>query len=1151
MKPILIKKVKRRFISPKIYLIMKISLLLFFCCVSSAFSITTYSQTANLSFSMKNVSIEDVLNKIEDQSEFRFLYNKKLVNVDRKVSISSNKENISEILHKLFANGDVSYAIFNRQIVLAQKDEANDIQAMQAVAQTSPVTGTIIDKAGEPLAGVSVVIKGTTTGTMTDIDGKFSLNAPVGSTITISYVGFSPQEIKLGENRNLMNITLLENAKELDAVVVVGFGTQKKESITGAISAISGEDLMTTNAASTSTALAGKIAGINSRQPDGRPGNGTSIRIRGMGTPLYVIDGVQKDEGQFNNIDPNDIESISILKDASAAIYGVRAANGVVVVKTKTGKRETKNTVNLTAYYGWQDFFKFPKPADAKTYVAAKYQSDVIKKAADPNFNMKYSAEDYAKWQQGTEKGYLGWDWYDFVINTSPMNYVGGNITGGSENINYYLALSHLNQDAVIVNYGGFNRTNIQMSIDANITKKLKLGGSMNGRIETRKNPGVPGGDDYWTALFAIYRNLPTIRPYANDNPKYPAKTSSNNSTNFAMLNYDLSGTYEETWRVMQLNMSADYEIMEGLNARVLGGYYLADKVQKNHEYTYKLYRYDEATDTYPVEDSMDNPYMERTYEKVEETTGQITLDFKRKFGLHNVAAVGGGEFIRRKTPRFWMQDRPTSNPIDQIYLVTMVNVNDRLENPEARAGFIGRVNYDYDSKYLLEVIGRYDGSWKFPTNKRWGFFPSVSGGWRMSEEPFWEGIKSTVSDLKLKGSYGLVGDDNTNGYSPFDFLGGYTYNNGGAVMDGQYITGSKPRGIPVTTLSWLKAKMLNIGVDFGFFDNKLSGEFNYFTRKLDGIPAGRYDVLIPNETGFSLPQENLNSEMTKGIDGSITWRDNIKEFNYSIGGNFTFARNYDWHQYKPRSGNSWDYYRNSKNERYASINWGKQVVGQFQSWDQIANYPVNVDGKGNTTLRPGDLIYKDVNNDGIINEMDDRPIGYRDNDVVPYLNYNLNINAEYKGFDLSMTFGGSAFASFYLDWEMRNPLHDGGNNPQYYMSNQWHLSDINDANSALIAGKYPTLIEGNSSHSNYWRNDFWLKNVKYIKLRNLELGYTLPKKITAPAYIQKLRIYTSMQNLFTIDNLGDIEMDPEISSGSGLQYPTSRVISIGCNLTF
>nr|WP_298673305.1 TonB-dependent receptor [uncultured Prevotella sp.] len=1012
------------------------------------------------------------------------------------------------------------------------------------------ITGRVVDIKGEPIIGATIKMEGSSQGTVTDLDGKFSINALNNSVLDISYIGYNSQTIKVGGQRNLL-VVLKENSQNLNEVVVVGFGTQKRESITGAISSISGNDLLKNNNAATSSALAGKIAGINSRQSDGRPGNGTSIRIRGMDTPLYVIDGVQKDEGQFNNIDPNDIESISILKDASAAIYGMRAANGVVVVTTRSGKRNTPNTINVNMYWGYQNLFKFPKPADTKTYVTAKYQSDVIRKSMDPNFNVEWTPEEYKKWMQGTEKGYLGWNWFDYIFKGAPMNYIEANMQGGSDKINYYIGLSHLNQDAIIKNYGGFYRTNLQMNITANLNSKLKIGANMNGRIEQRKNPGVPGGDDYWTAIYAAYHNLPTIRPYANDNPKYPALTSANNSTNFAMLNYDLSGRYENTWRVIQLNLTADYEMTKDLTLKGNVGYYFAYNNLFNHEFTYKLYGYDEKNDSYYVASSMDNPWMERTYANVEEYNGQLTANYKKTFFTdHHFEITLGGEFLKRKTPSMWLHDRPASNVINQFHINTLAELSNSMDNPQARAGFINRFNYNYKEKYLLEFIGRYDGSWKFPPKHRWGFFPSISAGWRISEENFWSKIRPVVSNLKLRISYGQVGDDNTPGYNAFDYLSGYNYGSGSAVIDGQLIVGSNSRGLAVKTLSWMKADMFNIGADFDLFGDRLSGEFNYFTKKTTGIPASRYDVLIPTEVGFSLPNENLNSSMIKGFDGSLQYKDNLEDFNYTVGTNFTFSRLYDWEQYKPKFGNSWDYYRNSINKRYAYIPWGKQVIGQFQSWEEIAEYKVDVDGKGNSTLRPGDFIYKDVNGDGVINGMDDRPIGYRQG-YTPYLNFNFVFNFEYKGFDLGLTFTGATFQSFYMDWEMRNPLHDGGNNPQFYLSDQWHLSNINDANSTLVPGKYPTIIEGNSSHSNYWYNDFWLKNEIYMKLRNLEFGYNIPSKLLKRINIEKARFYVSMQNVFSIDNLGKVDIDEEIDSSNGLQYPTNKVISFGCNLTF
>lgn len=473
----------------------------------------------------------------------------------------------------------------------AKQKQAPFLRVVQGEQQSDQVpdnkimiTGRVVDSKGNPIIGATVMQKGTKNGTVTDLDGRYSLDVPGECDLNISYIGFKTRIVKAVNNST---ISLDEDSESLNEVVVVGFGTQKKETLTGAISSIKGDEMLLTNSATTSSALAGKIAGINSRQSDGRPGSSTTINIRGMGTPLYVIDGAVKDEGQFNNIDPNDIESISILKDASAAIYGMRAANGVVVVTTKSGQRNTATKINVNTYYGCESWFKFPKPADTKTYVWAKEQSDVIRHAEDPNYSMEWTDDEYKKWEQGTEKGYQGWDWYDYITKTAPMSYVEANINGGSNNANYYVSLSHLNQEATIRGYGGFYRTNMQMNIDVNITPKFKVGANVNGRIEERKHPGVPGGDDTWTALYAIYRNLPTVRPYANDNPKYPQMTSSENSTNFAILNYATSGKYNDTWKVIQMNLTGEYDFLKELNLKGNLGYYYANENLFNHEYTY------------------------------------------------------------------------------------------------------------------------------------------------------------------------------------------------------------------------------------------------------------------------------------------------------------------------------------------------------------------------------------------------------------------------------------------------------------------------------------------------------------------------------------------------------------------------------------
>jgi TonB-linked SusC/RagA family outer membrane protein len=1023
-----------------------------------------------------------------------------------------------------------------------------EVQQQQKVT----IKGTIKDVTGETVIGANIVEKGTTNGTISDLNGEFTLTVNASAVLEISYIGYESQTIAV--KGAIVNVILNADSQALEEVVVTGFGlSQKKATLTGAISAINSSEISRSVAATASGALVGKMAGINSRQNDGRPGASTTIEIRNMGSPLYVIDGIQSDAGQFNNINFNDIESISILKDASAAIYGVRAANGVVVVTTKKGRRNTKNAVEINTYYGWQSPSSFPQPADAVTYITKYIQSETVQGKTD----YTYSKEDLAKWKQGTEKGYIPFNWYDYIFNTNPQYYLNANVSGGSDKINYYFSVGHLNQDAMIVNYGGFQRTNIQMNIDSQINDRLKLGASMNGRIETRVNPGVPGGDDYWLPRFGTYRNLPTKRPFANDNPNYPTLTSSSSETNFAWLNYDLSGKYEETWRVAQLQATAEYDIVSGLKAKAMVGYYLAYQNLNNQEYTYKLYGYDEATDTYPVIFENTNPWRERRVGHNEEVSSNIQLAYDKKFNEHTVAAVVGFEAIKRDTPTSWVHAIPTANSLHLIDYETMDTYNDDGKRTQARLGWLGRVNYNYASKYLLELSARYDGSWKFPPDHRWGFFPSASAGWRISEEAFWQDSKlaTVFSDFKLRGSYGLVGDDmesdgdpNRDVYRPFDYMEGYNYKNGGSVIDGKYTIGSVPRGLPVTTISWLEAKILDVGFDASFLQNRLTGQFDFFHRQRDGLPASRYDVLLPSEIGFSLPRENLNSDVNMGYEAAVRWSDRVNDFTYSIGANITYARRYDWEQYKPRFSNSWDVYRNSINHRFSSVNWGLEAIGQFQSWEEIAAWPIDNDRQGNKTLRPGDIKYKDVNGDGVINGMDERPVGYVEGKT-PTLNYGLNFAFGWKGFDLAFDLTGGSMASWYQDWEQRNPFHDGGNNASYYMKDTWNLSDIWDANSALIPGKYPMLLIGNSGHSNYWNSTFWKMNVSYVKLRNLEFGYTIPKRILVKALISDLRIYLAGTNVLTFTNIKGI--DPESNEGNGLGYPTTRVINVGLNLKF
>lgn len=1033
------------------------------------------------------------------------------------------------------------------------------VSSLQLMAQTNVVTGTVTDPLGEPLIGVNVVLKDNpTVGTITDMDGKFSLEAGNSKVFVFSYIGYAPQEVSI-VGKNNIQVQLKEDSETLEEVVVVGYGTQKKGSLTGAISSVKSEELTRTTTPTTAGALVGKTPGISARQADGRPGASAAIQIRNMGTPLYVIDGIQCEEGQFNNIDVNDVESITILKDASAAIYGLRAANGVVLVTTKSGKRGEKNQISANAYYGIQNFMRYPEVANASQFYEGRMQADLNTYGSTAR-----TMEELNLWRQGQGE-YSSFDWQKFITNkNAPIWYGNVSATGGSERINYHFGVSHLDQKAMI---NGFNfaRTNLQSNIEANITKSLKIGARLSGRIEERHNVGVPGLDDYWQPYYAMFQNWPTQHAYANDNPNYVNATR-NNATGAAIFDRNITGYTDDIWKSATANVYAEWQSpIEGLKARVAYNYWIARNDQEQFEYTYKVYTYDKANDSYNEQWGNQNPWRRRLKDEKVEQTFQAQLNYDHTFNQkHHVSGVLGIETFEKT--RDWLQYNtlPTNNYIPLTNGIADMQSMETKMTTARRAGMVFRAAYDYSSTYFAEFSGRYDGSYLFQEGNRWGFFPAVSAGWRLSEESFMSGVKEAtkLSNLKIRASWGQMGDDKLDvdddgdGYlddivSPYSYLNGYTYGSGNAVLNGNAMTGVVYRGIPITTLSWIKSTLINIGVDYGFLDDRLSGTFEVFQRKRTGLPALRYDVLIPTEVGFSLAKENLNSDYHKGLELGITWRDKVRDFSYSIGGNFTLARKMNGDSYKPRFGSSWDEYRNSTENRWINTNtWGYQVVGRFQSYEDIQNYRVDNDGQGNTTMLPGDLIYKDQNGDGIINSLDERPIGYQP-EQLPYISFGINTSFEWKGIDLKADFAGAAGQSYHMCWEVAYPFQGDGNSTAYLLTDSWHRADPTDANSEWIAGKFPATRYAGANVSFNRYSDFWLHNTYYIKLRTLELGYTLPKSISCKFFVDRLRIYANAYNLFSIDNLSKYQLDPEIQSNSALVTPNLRTFSFGFNLNF
>jgi TonB-linked SusC/RagA family outer membrane protein len=1036
-------------------------------------------------------------------------------------------------------------------------------------AQQVTVTGTIKDQDGQPVVGASVLAKGTTIGAISGGDGKYSIaNIAPTATLSFSFIGYSTQEIALN-GRTTLDVTLAVLATGLDEIVVVGYSTQTKKTLSGAVSSVNNEALTRTKSAMVSNAIVGKVAGVTARLTDGRPGSSTALTIRNFGTPLYIIDGIPKSEVDFNAMSMENIESISILKDASASIYGLMAANGVVLVTTKLGKISEKPIIKIDGYYGLQNFTRFPHPPDAYTYMLGQVES-----AQNQNQSTTITPQILQNWKDGTYDpangiDYRSFDYYDEVVGKNfpaPMGNLNVSASGASEKSSYFFSIGQLKQTAPIKGFY-YKRSSMQTNLEARLTKGLKVGTQISARMESNRSAGLPGWDDYTNVFRAIIRNWPTERPYANDNPNYLNNTHSIN-INPGTYKESVTGFGDIKNRVFNGNIYGEYDFGFGLKAKVTASYGYRDTHNEFFEYTYNAFTYDRLTDTYNIVPGggNQNPFRATQRGQTEDVFGQFQLNYNKKIGKHSIAAVGAYERSKQEYIYLLANSIPPSNYILPQFFPNQ-NALTNSFTYSARASYIGRFNYNYSEKYLIEVLGRYDGSYLYAPGKRWGLFPGISAGWRISNEDFFSPLKNVFSEFKFRASWGQSGSEQ--GVTPFGYLDGFDWDRSNYIFNGTTYTGIQPRGLPVTNLSWVTNVNTNFGIDFSLFNGKINGQFDVFERRVTGIPAARYDVLLPSEVGYTLPNENLNVTANQGLETMFSYNGKIggdNGVNFTIGANATLSRMKNIESYKPRFGSSWDEYRNSTEGRWSNIYWGYHVIGQFESQDQINDYPVNVDGSGNRTLLPGDLIYDDTNGDKIINSMDMTPIGYSVGGVsyntvtalytinsaaLPYMSFGLNGSFEYKGFDLLFDFGGATMQSFLRNEDIKLPFYTNGAGTDWLIGDRWHREDPYDKNSAWIPGANPPTRGNTTTHSNFNKNnDFYMTNISYLRLRNLELGYNVPDRFLSKVNIQNLRVYANVTSLFSIDNMKKYDLDPEVTQSNGLVFPQTRVISFGFILT-
>ena len=908
------------------------------------------------------------------------------------------------------------------------------------------VKGHVSDVNQELLIGVSIQEKGTSNGIITDVNGGFSLEVSPKATLVVSYVGYATQEFPI-KNQTDFDIVLQEDAQLLNEVVVVGYGTQKKGNLTGAIASIKSDEILTTTHSSLAQNLQGKVAGLQIRQQSGEPGSfDNMISIRGFGTPLYVIDGIPRDgSGEFQRLNPTDIESISILKDASAAIYGLNAANGVILVTTKKGQKG-KPRFNYSGVFGWQKPTDVPEMMNAGQFMDIKNEAS-INAGGEPIL----TKEELMKWKEGAP-GYESTDWYDEAMKGSAFQQQHNfSVTGGSENVDFFFSLGYLTDNGIVKNDGfDYEKYTFRSNLSAKLSKHLTAEVLIGGRYDTKKTPRFT----FFDIFKATRAAWPTERPFANNNPDYPSKVFLDNNP-VAMSDPDIVGYSQTNNKALQTTASVKYDVpfVQGLQIKATGAYDSNMYMGKNAHRSYDVFTYASETDTYLKQTIGAPAYINNSYDDHNKLVLQAQVSYQRLFNKrHNV-----GVTLVYEQSKYWYRnsslhrdyDFYTNDQVDQGSVNNMKNGG--YETEEASMSYIGRFTYDYMSRYLVEFAFREDGSYRYAPGARWGFFPVVSVGYRISEEKFIKDNLTFIDNLKLRASYGTVGE---NTGEPFQYVQGFSTTGGGgySFVDGVYTGGAASPGIINPNLTWLKSKTLNIGIDVGLFKGLLNFEMDLYQRDRKGLLAKR-NLSLPNTFGGSLPDENINSDRVRGIDLSVSHNNSIGSFHYGVKFNMNFARTMNRYVERAPFRSSMEKWRNGSSNRWNDMSWGFVPVGQFQDMDDVNSYILQNGDQGNIQELPGSFKYEDVNGDGLLDDNDLQPLFWTGQ---PKMHYVISLNASYKGFDFNALLQGSGkysvrFTEIYSEIMALN----GANMPTYFYD-RWHRADPYDPNSEWIPGKWP-----------------------------------------------------------------------------------------------
>lgn len=999
------------------------------------------------------------------------------------------------------------------------------------------VTGTV--RSGEaPVAGVTVTVKGTQTSALTNEEGKFSINAPANATLVFTHVNYTPQERRVtGSGALDIHMELLNNS--LGEVVVVGYNTQKKATVTGSISVVKGADLVKSPQPNLSNSLAGRFSGIVINNRGGEPGyDGSSFTIRGLATTgnndvLIVVDGVPGQVGGLERLNPNDIESISVLKDASAAIYGSRAANGVILVTTKRGK-SGKPTINASFNQGFSSPTRLPKMADAATYAAISNEVAYYNNRAG-GMNQQYSAEEIQKFADGSDPlNYPNTDWTkESLKKTALQNQANISIAGGSENVRYYVGAGMLYQDGIYKDGATkYRQYNFRSNIDANVTKDFKVSLYLSGREEDRQFPTASAGNIF-RSIYRAYSTIPAR--YPNGLPS--AGIEGNNPV---MMATNVGGINKSPTQVFNGILKGSYNIaaVKGLSIDGFAAFDKSWSFSKSFATPYLLYNYNKSNNTYTsriVGGSNNAATLNESQQNLGQTTYNIKINYQRVIGDHNINAFVGYEQSQIKREDFAasrINFLSTLTPeLSQGGTAATDRDNSGSSYSFTRKSYFGKIAWDFNEKYLAEVQMRIDGSSTFPKGNQYGYFPSVSAGWRISKESWFSNI-SFINDLKIRASYGALGNDNV---GLFQYFTNYSLKNQFVVQTGNgpvIVPGLDLTKLANANIHWEDARKTDIGIEGTVF-NDFTFELIYFRQQRSNILAVR-NASIPFISGIVnpftgdplVPSENIGKVNNQGIEATAGYTKRSGQLRYGITGNFTYAKsNIEFIDEAP---GLLSYQKQTDHPLNTYLLYN--AIGIYRTQDEIDKTPhLN-------NAQPGDLIYEDYNGDGKITADDQVRTKYGN---IPLITYGAVLSLEYENFDLSAVFAGQAKVSQYV-------LPEAGTVGNFYSSwadNRWSPTNPN--------GTYPRVDTRTSSSVNggLYNNTFWLNNAAFLRLKNIELGYNVAGRALSVIRLQSARIYVNAFNLFTITKVKDY--DPEGSSGSGQFYPQQRIINVGVNVRF